>query len=187
MAGKSKKAKQAKPVSTADLAAAIGVTVERYRRDDWTREKATVRKGAAVEHPPRRVSRIDRFLKDGWIDKAGQVALERYELMVEAAGYGHARSCLDMSPVGHSDGGMPQATIRARCDLARLRNILNEQPRLSPALDLTTELLFSLDVIADVTARLIDGGRNSRLAKAREMVAAIALALHIAFEVRRAA
>jgi hypothetical protein len=95
--------------------------VERYRRDDWEREP-TVRKHAKIEHPPRRVSRIARWLADGWINKAGASALERYESMVETSGYGHSRSCLDMTPVGHADRGMPQATIRARLALASVRN-----------------------------------------------------------------
>ena len=170
----------------AELASAIGVTVERYRRDEWGRDKATVSAGAKVEHPPYRLSRVARLHKDEWIDDRGKDALNRYEELVEASGYGHTRSCCDMSPRGGA-GDMPGRVIRARVELARLRNGVARAGVLPFAMMLVHELLFDPEPMPKVRARLIDLPRDQCTAEAKALVGAVAAAMTMALASKIAA
>ena len=176
---------KAAPTET-ELAAAIGVTVERFRRDEWARDKPTVHYGAKIEHPPYRMSRIARLRKDGWIDEAGAGALARYEELAEASGYGHVRSCCDNTPRGGA-GDMPGRVIRSRWDLARLRNDVTRAGVLPFALIVVHELLFDPESMPDVRARLIGGTRDQCAAEAKALVGAVAVAMTAALASKIAA
>ena len=176
---------KALPTET-ELSAAIGVTLERYRRDEWARDKPTVRAGAKIEHPPYRLSRVARLHKDGWIDDHGLAALNRYEELAEASGYGHVRSCCDMSPRGGA-GDTPGRVIRAQAELARLRNGVARAGVLPFAMMFVHELLFSTDSMPQVRERLINLPRDQCTAEAKALVGSVAAAMTMALASKIAA
>ena len=177
---------KARPV----IVAANDPTPERMRRDDWLPEDAPFMPDDTTNarrlKVPRRLSRALRFRKDGWTDDAGAASLLRYELLVESSGYGHTRSCIDNSPRGGA-GDMPQRVIRARVELASVRNGVVRAGVLAYALMVTHELLFA-ETPPDVTREQLVGGPRERcLAETRGIVGAVASALTMVFDARMAA
>lgn len=168
----------------ADLAAAIGITVERYRRDTFARDKPVVIAGT-ISHPTRRQSRVQQVLALKWTDDAGAASLALYEALSEASGYGHLRSCCDNSPRGGGD--MPGKVIRARAELARIRNRVVADGLLLADLVVTDAVLQSIETMEDATQGLIPGGRDRRMAEARGSVRRTAAAMVEVFSSRRAA
>ena len=182
--GKSTKTKR--PSTEADLAEAIGITVERYRRDDWARDRPTVHDGAKIEHPPRRLSRVLRWRKDGWVDDVGAWSLLRYEGLVEASGYGHTRSCCDPTPRGGA-GDVPTKVIRARHELAALANDTIRAGVKPFALMVVHALLFDERRPDVIRAALVGGPRDQCLNETRAMIASVAAAMTSAFDRKQAA
>jgi hypothetical protein len=135
----------------------------------------------ALAKTRKQACRIRRMELEGWFNKAGADALERYELLMDKSGYGHTRSCMDMSPRG---GGGPEAAldraIASRAMLARARNVVNASGG-----DMVVALIFldavlspyGGETIEDVTDRLISGTRADRRDIARDYVRRVAAAL----------
>ena len=126
--------------------------------------------------------RVKRMEREGWLTRAEAVALERYELLVEQAGYGTGRSGLDMSPRG---GGGPEGVIdrlaAARRLLAMARNAVGNQI----ALIFVDAVLspYGSETIDDVSERLLHGagGKAARNDLARQLVSYVAAGLVVHF------
>jgi hypothetical protein len=172
----------------APIYAANDPTPERMRRDDFAVIPAPRMEDEhlgrdRLASTRKQACRVRRMEASGWLTRPEAVALERYELLTEQCGYGHTRSCMDMSPRG---GGGPEAAIdrtaAARQFHARCCNAVKAQGR-----DMQVALIFVDAVLApyggetveDVTDRLIGGTRATRRDTARGYVASVAAALDV--------
>jgi hypothetical protein len=171
MAGRTKKrAKVAKLVVLG-----IGPTPERMSADEWdvqATEKGQIVRAKEAPHLMR--SRIARMQRDKWVDRDQAAALAAYELLVEKAGYGNGRSCLDNTPGGGEagtsriDARRQLASVRYRCDnvqLMVLHSILWPDP------------MFGPQTVTQVAVRLFPGREKDALDSVKGLVLPLATQL----------
>lgn len=164
-------------------------TPERVVRDHFApfalQKASGERADARQETTPRVQSRVLRWHRDRWIGDDGLAALVDYETTFAACRYDHARSCLDMTPVGNERGDTARAVADSRSRLASMRNAVADRL----ALMFVHEMLFDTDGADQVAARLLPAGMSRDVAQDRKrgMVAAVADALAGWQEARRMA
>lgn len=160
----------------APVYAANDPTPERLARDDFATIDAPRMYDEqvgrdALKTARKQVSRVRRMEIEGWVTRAEAAALERYEGMIEAAGYGLSRSCLDMTPRG---GGGPEASIDVRAGAVRAlamtrnavvgRNSAGQVPLIFVDAVLAP---YGSETLTDVMDRLLIGPRADRREMAR--------------------
>lgn len=159
----------------APVADATGPTPERKRADEW--DDGSDKKGHRINAkttPHVMRSRIARMQRDGWVNAEEAAALAAYEQLVEVAGYGSGRSCLDMTPGGGEAGNARVdarrrlASVRYRCDavgLMVLHAILWPDPSFGP------------QTVTQVAVRLYPGRESEAMKQVRRAVEALATQL----------
>lgn len=177
---KLKKAKRAVP-----LAAANDPTPERLARDEFATIDAprmlNEKVGRdALKTTRRQASRVRRMEAEGWVTRAEGAALERYELMIEQAGYGGGRSCLDMQRGGGSPEGVVDALAAARRLLAMTRNAVAGADGAGQVPLIFVDAVLSpygAETLADVMDRMLRGPRVDRREMARRYCGYVGSAL----------
>ena len=173
--------RQAKPKQPV---AANDPTPERMARDDFEVVQAVRMPGeqlganGVATTARRQASRVLRMQKEGWITRNEAAALVRYEGMIEAAGYGGGRSCLDNSP--SSGGGLEGAIDKlagARLALGKVHNAVEgpDGRGVVPLLFVKAVLApYGSETITDVMDRQLRGPRADRREMARLYCAFVA-------------
>ena len=105
---------------TAFREAEAGPTQEWRERSDFAQIEAPRIPGhdGGNVRTVRRVSAIDRWYRDGWIDDREHAALERWQSWAQTANYGRMRSCCDDTPA-NGNSGRPERMIDAGRRYAR--------------------------------------------------------------------
>lgn len=167
MAGARKKRTKAKVIQFGNAP-----TPERLRADEW--DTGAVEKGQIVrakDAPHIMRSRIARMQRDGWVNSEEAAALAAYEMMVEKAGYGGGRSCLDMTP-GGGEAGTQRMDARRR--LAEVRGEFTMSDQIGALLTLDALLWpdpsHGPQTVTQVAVRLFPGRETNALKQVRRLV-----------------
>lgn len=165
---------------TPSIGTAIGPTPERMAGDEWERGTLDGRKVDPGSAPFYRVSPIVRMYRAPmrWIDADQLAALDAYERMMDSAGYGRARSCLDTTPRGGEPGTW---AIDCRARLAKVRNdcadTLGQDALMALDAVLFPDASFGPQNITQIAVRLYGGREAQARERLRRMVEATAARL----------
>ena len=162
-----------------------GDFTDQLRAGDGWRDTAVVRMadetGVTAARSTRLCDRIGQLLRDDWVSLRGAEALRRYEDAYCASSLDHARSCLDRTPVGHTEGGTPPHVSLARAEFSRLAMAC-------PMMQLTYvhAVLFDPDRrnAMDIADDMISGARATRRTLAKHYVGQVSECLVVAIDAR---
>jgi hypothetical protein len=152
-----------------------GPTPERMRADEW--DDGSDAKGHRINAkttPHLMRSRIARMQRDKWVDRDQAAALAAYEILVEKAGYGNGRSCLDNTPGGGEAG---TSRIDARNRLAEVRRGCDINALMVLHSILWPDPMFGPQTVTQVAVRLFPGREAAALKQVRCFVEALATQL----------
>jgi hypothetical protein len=108
----------------------VGPTPEWFEHNDCERIEAPRIEGHdhGNVRTVRRVNRAAKWERDGWITPEQRKSLDAWEALNASARLDHARSCLDMSPVGYGGGDTPAKVAMARRRLGEVNLALIGSP-----------------------------------------------------------
>lgn len=157
------------------LQTAIAPTPEVMRGDEWERGTLDGRKVDPGSAPHYRVPKTAQLHRLGWIDADQLAAVTAYERMMDVAGWGRTRSCLDTTPRGGEPGthGMDARAKIAACRNACAEALGNDALMALDAV-LFPDASFGPQNLTDIAVRLYPGREARARDRLKRMVEATA-------------